>query len=111
MPADIPTDIPEERVIFTADRYISNGTIPYITHIVYVDPEQYSQLPTRQDMLDVGRAVGRLNKILTKRKFILMGPGKISIRDSSKDAMNEFMIFIELKKSTNFIKINTTHRR
>ncbi len=84
IPADIPTDIPEERVIFTADRYISNGTIPNITHIVYVDPEQYSQLPTRQDMLDVGRAVSRLNKILTKRKFILMGPGRWGSRGDIK---------------------------
>lgn len=84
IPADIPTDIPEERVIFTADRYISNGTIPNITHIVYVDPEQYSQLPTRQDMLDVGRAVGRLNIILTKRKFILMGPGRWGSRGDIK---------------------------
>ena len=84
IPADIPTDIPGERVIFTADRYISNGTIPNITHILYVDPEQYSQLPTRQDMLDVGRAVSRLNKILPKRKFILMGPGRWGSRGDIK---------------------------
>jgi len=84
IPADIPTDIPGERVIFTADRYISNGTIPNITHIVYVDPEQYSQLPTRQDMLAVGRAVRGLNKILTKRKFILMGPGRWGSRGDIK---------------------------
>ena len=84
IPADIPTDIPGERVLFTADRFISNGTIPNITHIVYVDPEQYSQLPTRQDMLDVGRAISRLNKILTKRKFILMGPGRWGSRGDIK---------------------------
>ena len=84
IPADIPTDIPGERVIFTADRYISNGMIPNINHIVYVDPEQYSQLPTRQDMLDVGRAVSMLNKILSKRKFILMGPGRWGSRGDIK---------------------------
>jgi len=41
IPADIPIDVPEEKTIFTANRYISDGIIPNITHIVYVDPEKY----------------------------------------------------------------------
>ena len=88
LPADIPTDVPEEKMIFTANRYISNGFIPNITHIVYVDPEKYSQIPTREEMLDVGRAIGRLNKILTKRKFILMGPGRWGSRGDIKLGVN-----------------------
>ena len=35
----IPKDIAEERIVFSANRYISNGKLPDITHIVYVDPE------------------------------------------------------------------------
>ncbi|MGD9141650.1 MAG: nucleotidyltransferase domain-containing protein, partial [bacterium] len=46
------------------------------THIVYVDPEKYGQLPERADLLSVGRAVGKLNNLLPKRQFILMGPGR-----------------------------------
>jgi len=88
MPADIPTDVPEEKMIFTANRYISNGIIPNITHIVYVDPEKYSKIPTREEMLDVGRAVSKLNKILTKRKFILMGPGRWGSRGDIKLGVN-----------------------
>ncbi|MCJ7735253.1 MAG: nucleotidyltransferase domain-containing protein, partial [Anaerolineales bacterium] len=88
IPAEFPVDIPEEKVIFTADRFISNGTIPNITQIVYIDPEQYSQLSTRQEMLDVGRAVRSLNKILTKRKFILMGPGRWGSRGDIKLGVN-----------------------
>lgn len=88
MPADIPTDVPEEKMIFTANRYISNGIIPNITHIVYVDPEKYSQIPTREEMLEVGRAVSRLNKILIKRKFILMGPGRWGSRGDIKLGVN-----------------------
>ena len=83
-PALIPADLPNDRVLFTADRYISNGRIPNISHLVYIDPEEYSQLPDRQEMLDVGRAVGRLNKILTKRKFILIGPGRWGSRGDIK---------------------------
>ena len=88
IPADIPTDVPEEKMIFTAKRYISNGIVPNITHIVYVDPEKYSQIPTREEMLDVGRAIRKLNKILTKRKFILMGPGRWGSRGDIKLGVN-----------------------
>ena len=88
IPADIPSDVPEEKMIFTAKRYISNGIIPNITHIVYVDPEKYSQIPTREEMLDVGRAISKLNKILTKRKFILMGPGRWGSRGDIKLGVN-----------------------
>jgi len=87
-PADIPTDVPEEKMIFTANRYISNGIIPNITHIVYVDPEKYSQISTREEMLEVGRAVSRLNKSLIKRKFILMGPGRWGSRGDIKLGVN-----------------------
>ncbi|MCJ7716950.1 MAG: nucleotidyltransferase domain-containing protein [Anaerolineales bacterium] len=88
IPANIPTDIPADKVIFTASRYISNGTIPNISHVVYVDPAGYSLIPTREEMLEVGRAVSKLNKILTKRKFILMGPGRWGSRGDIKLGVN-----------------------
>jgi predicted nucleotidyltransferase len=43
---------------------------------VYVDPEAYAGLPDPSWLLDVGRAVGRLNKLLPKHQFILVGPGR-----------------------------------
>ncbi len=88
MPAEIPAAIPEEKIIFSANRYITNGTIPNISHIVYVDPVAYSKIPTRDEMLDVGRAIGSLNQILTKRKFILMGPGRWGSRGDIKLGVN-----------------------
>ncbi len=76
VPASIPQDLPAERIIFSANRYVSNGRVPDITHVVYVDPAGYSQLADERAMRDVGRAVGRLNKLLPKRQFILIGPGR-----------------------------------
>jgi pyruvate,water dikinase len=76
IPVAIPQDIPADRLIFSANRYVSNGKVPEITHIVYVDLEGYSQLPDQNAMRAVGRAVGRLNKLLPKRQFILIGPGR-----------------------------------
>jgi len=83
-PAPIPKATPKDRIIFSAKKYISNGRTPDITHIVYVDPQEYSRLPDRSSMLDVGRAVGRLNRLLPKRQFVLMGPGRWGSRGDIK---------------------------
>lgn len=75
-PAPIPRDLPRKKIVFSANRYITNGIIPNVTHVVYVDPEEYSKLSTQKELRDVGRAVGRLNKLLPRRQFILIGPGR-----------------------------------
>ncbi|MBR9974676.1 MAG: nucleotidyltransferase domain-containing protein [Bacteroidetes bacterium] len=88
IPAPIPQDLPRESKLFTAQRYISNGHVPDITHIVYVRPDRYAELPDRQALLSVGRCVGRLNKILPKRQFVLMGPGRWGSRGDIKLGVN-----------------------
>ncbi len=87
-PVPIPKDVPEHRFIFSANRYISNGKVPDITHIVYIDPRSYSDLPDRVDLVAVGRAVGKLNRILPRRRFILMGPGRWGSRGDIKLGVN-----------------------
>jgi pyruvate, water dikinase len=72
----VPQDVPRERILFSTRRYVSNGRVPDLTHIVYVDPDGYLNLATRPELIDVGRAVGRLNKLLPKRRFVLIGPGR-----------------------------------
>jgi pyruvate, water dikinase len=74
-PAPIPRDLPQDRVLFTARRYVSNGHVSDVSHVVYVVPEEYARLEPER-IRDVGRAVGRLNRLLPKRQFILMGPGR-----------------------------------
>ncbi|MCX5800828.1 MAG: nucleotidyltransferase domain-containing protein [Candidatus Eisenbacteria bacterium] len=75
-PAPIPKDIQKKRILFTANRYVSNGRMPEITHIVYIDPRSYDELSDLASLTAVGRAVGKLNKLLPRRKFVLMGPGR-----------------------------------
>ncbi|MHC4764692.1 MAG: PEP/pyruvate-binding domain-containing protein, partial [Planctomycetota bacterium] len=75
-PSPIPQDISRDRIIFSANRHISNGRVADITHIVYVDPERYADLQDLLQLQNVGRAVGRLNQLLPKRQFILLGPGR-----------------------------------
>lgn len=88
LPSPIPRDIPEDRIVFSANRYISNARCPDITHIVYVDPDGYSGLTDLAQLRDVGRAISRLNKILPKRRFILMGPGRWGSRGDIKLGVN-----------------------
>ncbi len=83
-PAVIPRDIPQERILFTARKYVSNGRFPDITHLVYVDGERYGRLGHLESLRDVGRAVGRLNKLLPKRQFVLIGPGRWGSRGDIK---------------------------
>ncbi|MBK7092712.1 MAG: nucleotidyltransferase domain-containing protein [bacterium] len=83
-PAALPKDVQPDKVLFTASRYVSNGRVPDITHLVYVDPQAYGSIKDRQTLLNVGRAVSRLNHILPKRQFILMGPGRWGSRGDIK---------------------------
>ncbi|MFH1469455.1 MAG: PEP/pyruvate-binding domain-containing protein [Pseudomonadota bacterium] len=75
-PAQIPRNLPAGDVIFTAHRHVSNGRVPDLRYLVYVDPAAYAALPDEASMAAVGRAVGRLNDALPRRRFALLGPGR-----------------------------------
>lgn len=87
-PAEIPKDIPPEDAIFSAKRFVSNGWVPEASHIVYIDPDGYNTLDNLEDMRAVGKAVGKLNQLLPKRGFILMGPGRWGSRGDIRLGVN-----------------------
>ena len=72
----IPKDIPKDRVLFSVSRNATNDVIDNITHIIYIDPAQYVDFPDIPSKKEIGSIVGRLNKLLPKKKFILIGPWK-----------------------------------
>ncbi|MBN1947852.1 MAG: hypothetical protein JW797_19455 [Bradymonadales bacterium] len=110
-PAPIPKDIHPQDIVFTANQHVSNGWIPDITHVVYVDPMRYGDLPSRQEMLSVGRAISRLNTLLPKRQFILMGPGrwgsrgdiKLGVSVTYSDINNTAMLVEIARKKGNYV--------
>lgn len=110
-PAAIPKDIAEKDILFSARRHISNGNIQDISHIVYVDPENYGSLRQRNDLMDVGRAVGMLNAMLPKRRFILMGPGrwgsrgdiKMGVQVSYSDINNTAALIEIARRRSNYV--------
>lgn len=73
---EIPKDIPDEKRLLSECRFVPNGKVENIRYIVFVDPDRYREIPNRPTKLEVGRVIGRLNKILEKETFILMGPGR-----------------------------------
>jgi len=106
-PAPIPKDVAVEDTLFAAHRFVSNGHVPDITHVVYIDPEGYAQLKDRADLLAVGDAVGKLNKLLPKRQFILIGPGRWGSRGDIKlgvgvtySDINNTAMLIEVARKT-----------
>jgi len=80
----IPRDIKSKRKLFSANKYVTTGNLENLEYIVYVVPEEYTALETREHMQQVARIVGELNKELPSRKFILMGPGRWGSRGDIK---------------------------
>ncbi len=110
-PAAIPKDLSPRDIIFSARRYISNGTIQDISHIVYVDPEGYNGLHKLDDLAKVGKAVGMLNYLLPRKRFVLMGPGrwgsrgdiKLGVQVSYSDISNTAALIEIARKKSNYV--------
>lgn len=102
-PAPIPKDLPEHSILFTANKYVGNGIIPAISHVVLVDPDEYSALQSIDEMQIIGRIVGKLNKILPKHKFILLGPGRWGSRGDIKLGVN--VTYSEINNASMLIEI------
>ncbi len=86
--AVIPDDIDPEKVIFTANKNVSNARTPDINYIVYVDPIKYGMESDYNNLKEVSVVVNKLNKMLPKRSFILMGPGRWGSRDDLNLGVN-----------------------
>ncbi len=78
-----PTELATEDKILLCTRMVPQGQVSQIEYIIYVDAEAYHQLDTPADYSEVARLIGKLNKALEGRSFILIGPG----RWGSSDAM------------------------
>ena len=82
-----------------------------IRTVVYVDPQGYSEMPALGDMIAVGDAVSRLNAMLPRRSFILMGPGRwgsrgdvrLGVRVTYSDINNSAMLVEIARKVGNYV--------
>jgi len=102
----IPSNIVKNRIVFTANKYVTNGQLRNIRYIVYVTTEGYENLERREDMMNIATIVSKLNQQLPKRQFILMGPGRWGSRGDMKLGVpvqyrdiNNTALLIEIAKS------------
>ncbi len=72
----VPADVPHDAVVFTASRFVQMGQARNIEYVVLVDPRDYEQLQTPEEMRRVAEVIGIVNRALPQRRFILMGPGR-----------------------------------
>ncbi len=107
-PANMPLNIDSEKTLFSANKFVSNGTVSGITHLVYVDPQEYANLKDYQNLLKVGKAISALNQLLPKHQFILMGPGRWGSRGDIKlgvsitySDINNTSMLIEIARKKN----------
>jgi len=72
----IPTDVPDEKILFVTQSGLFNSVVENLEYIVYVDPKAYDALRNFEDKMAVAAAVNALNKHLAGKRFVLMGPGR-----------------------------------
>ncbi|WP_420641840.1 PEP/pyruvate-binding domain-containing protein [Candidatus Leptofilum sp.] len=72
----LPTNVPKQRILFTSRGLIPNGRATQVRYIIFVNPKTYREIPDTTTKLELGRAIGRLNKLLEGESFILIGPGR-----------------------------------
>lgn len=109
--ATIPSNIPNKDILFTANRFVSNGKMDNLRYIVYVDGDEYSRLSTRSEMLSIGEAVGKLNVHLPHKKYVLIGPGRwgsrgdiqLGVRVTYADICNTAMLIEVAKKKQSYV--------
>jgi hypothetical protein len=75
-PVEIPTNVPDEDKLFSANRLIPQGVVSDIRYVVWINPSTYDQIPDPHTKTQIARIVGQVNQRLKEESFILMGPGR-----------------------------------
>jgi hypothetical protein len=77
----VPLDTPAEDRLFLSRTGLCSARVPGIEYVVYVDPRAYDRLASASEKRRIGWAVGRLNKRLFGKVYVLMGPGRWGSND------------------------------
>lgn len=80
----IPANIPHETIVLASNKYVTSGLLKKMEYIIYVVPEAYDNLAEASDMKEIATIVSKLNQLLPKRRYILVGPGRWGSRGDIK---------------------------
>ncbi len=95
----LPDDIPDERTVFTASKFVRMARVDNIEYVVYVSSDGYHAVSANERRIALARVIGRINHALSEKRFILMGPGRwgsndirLGVRVSYADISNAKML-------------------
>jgi hypothetical protein len=73
------SEVDPEKVFMYAEHGMGNGKVENIYDVVYVDPEKFDKLKTKQ----IAKEIGEINREFESRgkEYILIGPGRWGSRD------------------------------
>lgn len=105
-PEPIPKGVREDRIVFSANRHITNGKATNITHLVYVRPPVLDSIVDPDEMHAIGRALAMLNEILPKKQFAFIQPHTGTNHERGPDALG--LTFNEYKNAAVIVDLLTT---
>jgi hypothetical protein len=103
----IPTHIPQNDVLFSANKLVPQGIVSDVRYIIWIDPRTYDQLPDADTRLQLARIVGRLNDALEGEQFILIGPGRWG---SSNLNLGVKVSYADINNARMLIEVALAHR-
>jgi len=71
----IPGHLPEQDLVFQTRYMVPQGLIEDIEYVAFVPPAEYFRL-TMGERTELARTVGRINRALKGKRFVLVGPGR-----------------------------------
>ncbi len=71
--------VSDEKIFMYAERGMGNGVIEAVRDVVYVDPDKFDRLKTKQIAEEISWMNGKFDA--EKREYILIGPGRWGSRD------------------------------
>jgi hypothetical protein len=71
----VPIDLKPEDRLFIASRMVPQGQVSNIDYLIYVEPLHYGKISDNRRW-EIAYAIGRLNKVLENKNFIMLGPGR-----------------------------------
>jgi hypothetical protein len=74
--ARLPQALYPDDIVFATHRVVPQGAISGIRFVLFVSPENYYSLPSQTARAEIGRAIGRINALLSEQVFICIGPGR-----------------------------------
>lgn len=77
----LPSNIPHDNLVFTANRHIRTALVRNIEYVVYINSGAYHAVDSNQRRIAIARVVGRVNDALGDKRFILVGPGRWGTND------------------------------